>query len=88
MEWIVKECVETAGCELEVSAAFIGEDVLICLKGGERPHLGCVVQTEPRVSLTGDGSVSATSSVLNFPVDGGEGFERAGKESGLHRGIS
>lgn len=67
MEWIVKECVETAGCELEVSAAFIGEDVLICLKGGERPHLGCVVQTEPRVSLTGDGSVSATSSVLNFP---------------------
>ena len=68
MEWIIKECVETAGCELEVSAAFIGEDVLICLKGGERPHLGCVVQTEPRVSLTGDGSVSATSSVLNFPV--------------------
>lgn len=50
MEWIIKECVETAGCELEVSAAFIGEDVLICLKGGERPHLGCVVQTEPRVS--------------------------------------
>ena len=39
MEWIIKECVETAGCELEVSAAFIGEDVLICLKGGERPHL-------------------------------------------------
>ena len=35
MEWIIKECVETAGCELEVSAAFIGEDVLICLKGGE-----------------------------------------------------
>ena len=67
MEWIVKECVETAGCKLEVSAAFVGEDVLICLKGGERPHLGCVVQTEPRVSLTGDGSVSATSSVLNFP---------------------
>lgn len=67
MEWIVTECVGTAGCELEVSAAFVGEDVLICLKGGERPHLGCVVQTEPRVSLTGDGSVSATSSVLNFP---------------------
>lgn len=42
MEWIITECVETAGCELEVSAAFIGEDVLICLKGEERPHLGCV----------------------------------------------
>ena len=49
MEWIVMECEETADCELEVSAAFVGEDVLICLKGGEKPHLGCVVQTEPRL---------------------------------------
>lgn len=67
MEWIVRECMETAGCSLEVSAAFVGEDIIICLQGGERPHLGCVVQTEPRESLTGDGSVSATSSVLNYP---------------------
>ena len=57
------------GCGMSVGgrAALIGEDVLLCLQGGERPHLGCVVQTEPRVSLSGDGSVSATSSVLNFP---------------------
>ena len=67
MEWIVRECMEAAGCSLEVSAAFVGEDILVCLQGGERPHLGCVVQTEPRESLTGDGSVSATSSVLNYP---------------------
>lgn len=66
MEWLVRECMEAAGCLLEVSAAFVGEDVLVCLQGGERPHLGCVVQTEPRESLTGDGSVSATSSVLNY----------------------
>lgn len=67
MEWLVRACMEAAGCLLEVSAAFVGEDVLVCLQGGERPHLGCVVQTEPRESLTGDGSVSATSSVLNYP---------------------
>lgn len=67
MEWTVRECVEAAGCPLEVSAAFVGEDVLVCLQGGDRPHLGCVVQTEPRESFTGDGSVSATSSVLNYP---------------------
>ena len=66
MEWLVRECMEAAGCFLEVSAAFVGEDILVCLQGGERPHLGCVVQTEPRESLTGDGSVSATSSVLNY----------------------
>lgn len=67
MEWIVTECVVAAGCRLEVSAAFVGEDILVCLQGGEHLHLGCVVQTEPRESLTGDGSASATSSVLNFP---------------------
>lgn len=67
MEWLVRECMEAAGCSLEVSAAFVGEDIFVCLQGGERPHLGCVVQTEPRESLTGDGSVSATSSVLNYP---------------------
>ena len=66
MEWLVRECMEVAGCSLEVSAAFVGEDILVCLQGGERPHLGCVIQTEPRESLTGDGSVSATSSVLNY----------------------
>ena len=55
MEWIVTKCMVAAGCQLEVSAALIGEDVLLCLQGGERPHLGCVVQTEPRVSLSGDG---------------------------------
>ena len=67
MAWLVRECMEAAGCSLEVRAAFVGEDILVCLQGGERPHLGCVVQTEPRESLTGDGSVSATSSVLNYP---------------------
>ena len=67
MEWLVRVCMEAAGCSLEVRAAFVGEDILVCLQGGERPHLGCVVQTEPRESLTGDGSVSATSSVLNYP---------------------
>ena len=41
MEWIVTECMVAAGCQLEVSAALIGEDVLLCLQGGERPHLWC-----------------------------------------------
>ena len=31
MEWIVTECVVAAGCQLEISAALIGEDVLLCL---------------------------------------------------------
>ena len=27
MEWIVTECVVAAGCQLEISAALIGEDI-------------------------------------------------------------
>ena len=33
MEWIVRECVDAAGCPLEISAAFVGADVLVCLQG-------------------------------------------------------
>ena len=33
---------------------------------GDKPHIGCVVQAVPRPSLTNDGSISVTSSVLNL----------------------
>lgn len=43
----------------------VGEDIAAILYGGDKPHVGCAVLTVPRPSLTGDGSVSCTSSVLN-----------------------
>ena len=43
----------------------IGNDYLIAVEGGEKPHIGCTVLAVPSPSLTGDGSYSATSSVLN-----------------------
>lgn len=48
-----------------VSVNFLGDDILIVVKGGDEPHIGTVVLAVPRPSLTGDGSKSATSSVLN-----------------------
>lgn len=66
MEWIVEIKREVAGSDLKVSAGKIGNDICICLEGGSAPHIGCVVQAVPRASLTGDGSTSATSSVLNL----------------------
>ena len=38
MEWIVRECVDAAGCPLEISAAFVGADVLVCLQHPVRSH--------------------------------------------------
>ncbi|MGN0158355.1 MAG: hypothetical protein ACI39W_04305 [Brotaphodocola sp.] len=51
--------------EIEVQVTDIGQDCQITIGGGERPHVGCVVLAIPRPSLTGDGSISVTSSVIN-----------------------
>ena len=51
--------------KIVITTEFLGEDILITLKGGDKPHIGTAVLSVPRPSLTGDGSISATSSVLN-----------------------
>lgn len=66
MEWTFTIKQKVAGYELTVSAGVVGTDILLLLQGGDMPHLGCVVQAIPRESLSGDGSMSATSSVLNL----------------------
>lgn len=50
---------------LSIAAQRVGEDILITVQGGDRPHIGTAVLAVPRPSLTGDHSVSTTSSVLN-----------------------
>ena len=57
---------EVCGYPLRVGIKRIGEDLLLSVEGGQQPHIGCVIQSVPRPSLTGDGSCSATSSVLNL----------------------
>ena len=49
---------------IEVSIEHLGACVVVCVSGGDEPHIGSVVLTEARASLTGEGT-SATSSVLN-----------------------
>lgn len=44
----------------------MGNDLCITLGGGDRPHIGCVAIADPRESLKGDGSLSATVSTFNF----------------------
>lgn len=66
MEWTFTIKQKVAGYELTASAGVVGKDILLLLQGGDMPHLGCVVQAIPRESLSGDGSMSATSSVLNL----------------------
>ncbi|MBR0400167.1 MAG: hypothetical protein IJH95_05075 [Mogibacterium sp.] len=44
----------------------VGNDVLAVIQGGDKPHIGCAVLSVPRKSLSGDGTVSCTSSVINI----------------------
>jgi len=44
----------------------VGKDVHILFTGGDKPHIGCTAVAVPRPSLSGDGSISATSSVINI----------------------
>ena len=50
---------------IRISAVPVGEDLALTVSGGSRPHIGCVVLSEPRASLSGSGSVSCTSSVIS-----------------------
>ncbi|MCD8217758.1 MAG: hypothetical protein LUD01_06885 [Clostridiales bacterium] len=55
----------SSGTSIEVRMERVGKDMHLLLTGGTAPHIGCVVMSVPRPSLSGDGTVSATSSVIN-----------------------
>ena len=48
-----------------VTAMDVGEDCLLLLQGGSRPHIGCAVLAVPRPSLKNPEETSSTASVLN-----------------------
>ena len=50
--------------EISIEIERVGGDILILIRGGDKPHIGSVVLAVPRPSLTGE-NFSCTSSVLN-----------------------
>ena len=51
---------------VEIAATLTGEGILVLLTGGEQPHIGAVVLSVPRASLTGAG-ISCDSWILPVP---------------------
>jgi gallate decarboxylase subunit D len=51
---------------IEAEARRIGDDVLVCIYGGDKPHIGAVAAAEPRPSLADPAAISATTSVLTY----------------------
>jgi hypothetical protein len=51
---------------LEALVKGIGEDLLIAIWGGDRPHIGAVAVAQPRPSLRDKSEISATASVFCY----------------------
>ncbi len=51
---------------LEAAVRKIGDDILVAIWGGEKPHIGAVAVAQPRPSLKDSRKVSASASVFCF----------------------
>ena len=61
-----RNVIKLSFAELVIEKEKVGDDLMVLVYGGDKPHLGCTVMSVPRQSLSGDGSLSCTSSVLNL----------------------
>ena len=55
---------DTGTYDLKASVRLIGEDVLVAIWGGEKPHIGAVAIAQPRPSLKDPQVTSSTASVI------------------------
>jgi hypothetical protein len=67
------------GRRLEAQVTNAGEDLVVVVGGGERPHVGCVVLAQASSSKARSGAWSASCSVLAIPPH---------KEEPIARGIA
>jgi hypothetical protein len=58
------EKTEEDSYNLSAGVRLIGEDVLVAIWGGEKPHIGAVAVAQPRPSLKDPDVTSATASVI------------------------
>jgi hypothetical protein len=59
----------------------IGQDLLVAMWGGERPHIGAVAVAQPRPSLSDQSAVSATASVFCYVGHKEDGIAKEAAES-------
>lgn len=68
-----------SGRRLEAWVRAAGEDLVIVIGGGEKPHVGCVVLAQPRRTPEGAPGGAASCSVLTVPYH---------KEEPIARGVA
>jgi hypothetical protein len=68
-----------SGQRIEASIISVGEDLVVAVGGGQRPHVGCVVLAQPQPPKINGGKWSSSCSVLTIPPH---------KEEPIARGIA
>jgi hypothetical protein len=68
-----------SGRRIEGWVTSVGEDLVVAVGGGQRPHVGCVVLAQPRPAKAKNGGWSVSCSVLTIPPH---------KEEPIARGIA
>ncbi len=61
-----RNVIELSFGELIIEHGKIGDDIYMNVRGGQREHIGCAVMAIPRPSLSNEGKISCTSSVINL----------------------
>jgi len=64
----VKVKTKTGSFDIEAGVRRIGDDLLVAIWGGEKPHIGAVAVAQSRPSLKNPEAMSATASVICFPA--------------------
>ena len=59
---------KTGSFDIEAGVRRIGDDLLVAIWGGEKPHIGAVAVAQSRPSLKNPEITSATASVICFPA--------------------
>jgi gallate decarboxylase subunit D len=57
---------EKGRIKINLKAHLIGDDLVVILSGGDKPHVGCVTLSVPRPSLANEHMISATTSTFNL----------------------
>ena len=69
----------SSGRCIDARVQVVGEDLVVAIGGGERPHVGCVVLAQPHPAKGRDTGWSVSCSVLTIPPP---------KEEPIARGIA
>lgn len=68
-----------SGRRMEALVNLVGDDLVVVVGGGQRPHVGCVVLAQPMPSKASDRQWSVSCSVLTIPPH---------KEEPIARGVA